>query len=267
MRNPYKKFAGLGYRDIRAKLKRQQLPDEIIEKTITALQAERQEWGNLQRQKRVHTKAWQELLAAFQHERKIVRSMVRYKTATPAPERDELVESYFAALNTLHEKFVLLRRRGGMPEHSHWTDYVPQRIKDAFAEASASVPPRHKAKYKEPFQRTSPLDLRNLRHGRLLRRTSKEIEAVQLRLQVNPDDERAQHKLKVLQEALKRTRAMGADAHVPDHWRDMVPDMFDDPEALADEPKPPRKPYVRRGGIRPTIVLYKGKPTIVDEYY
>jgi|GEM_PF-4941718 len=267
MKNHYLKFDGMSYRDIRWRLHGQGLPDDLIEKTIATIQADRQERGDVQRRKKVHGKAWQELIAGLQHERRIVRSMVRYKTLTPAPERDEFVNAYYAALNKLHEKLTLLRRRGGMPEYGHWTDYVPQRIKDALTQAAAAIPPRHKAKFKDPFQRTSPIDLRNLRHGRLLRRTLKEREAVLLRLETNPEDAQAKRKVEILDTALKRIRALADNAYVPDHWRDMVPDMFDTPDALTDEPKPPRKPRKVMGGIRPTIVLYAGKPTIVNEYY
>lgn len=267
MRDEFKKFKGLSYRDIRWRLHGQGLPDDLIEKTIAHIQADRQEHADAQRRKKVQDKAWQELFAVLQHERRIVRSMTKYETTTPAPERDEFVEAYFTVLNTLHERLTLLRRRGGMPEYGHWTDYVPQRIKDALVEAAATIPPRHKAKLKEPFQRTSPIALRNLRHGRLLRRTIKEREAVLMRLQANSDDDQAKRKVAVLETAIKRIRAMEDNAYVPDHWRDMVPEMFDTPEVLTDEPKPPKQPRRTMGGVRQTIVLYKGKPTIVDEYY
>jgi len=255
MKNPYKKFDGMTYRDIRWRLRGQGLPDEIVEKTVEAVQEERAAKSNAKRQQTVHTKAWQELVSALQHERRIVRSMVRYKTAQPAPERDALISAYFDALNRLYEKLEVQRRRGGMPEHGHWTDYVPQRIKDAFAEEAAGIPPRHKAKFKEPFQRTSPIDLRNLRHARLLRRTTKEREAVLLRLQTNPEDEQAKRKIEVLDMALPRIRSMPENAHVPDHWRDVVPEMFDKPELLHDEPQAPRKPRGPYTGSIPASII------------
>jgi len=229
MRNRFREFDGMTARDIQWRLRGQQMPESLIDKMIEEIQAERKAIGDARRIKTVHAKAWRELFAAFQHERKIVRSMVRYKTSTPAPERDELVQAYFAVLNKLHEKLVALRYRGGMPEHSHWTDYVPQHIKDRLIEASVSIPPRHKAKFKEPFQRTVPAILHNQRRGRLLRKTEKEREAVLVRLDTNSDDEQAHIKLKRIDTALKRIKAMDTNAHVPDHWRDMVPELFDTP--------------------------------------
>ena len=227
MRNRYREFDGMSARDIQWRLRGQQMPEPLIDKMIAEIQAQRKAAGDASRLKTVHTKAWRELFAVFQHERKIVRSMVRYKTSTPAPERDEVVAAYFAVLNKLHERLVALRYRGGMPEHSHWTDYVPQNIKDAIADASLGIPPRHKAKYKEPFQRTAPAIMHNLRRGRLLRKTEKEREAVLVRLDTNPDDEQAHIKLKRIDTALKRIKALEDNAHVPDHWRDMVPELFD----------------------------------------
>ena len=257
-----RKFDGLSYRDMRWRLHRQGLPDEMIEQTVASVQAYRKARADSKRQKLVHGKAWKELIAALQHERRIVRSMVRYKTAEPAPERDDFINSYFAALNRLYEKLEQKRKDGksAMPEHSHWTDYVPEHIKAAFAEAAAGIPPRHKAKIKEPFKRTSPLDLRNLRHARLLRRTTNERATVMLRLQADPDDDRAQRKVQVLATALKRLARMDADAHVPDHWRDLVPEMVGSPDVLTDEPKQPRaKRTLDTGSLSASIILLKNR--------
>ncbi len=254
-----RKFDGIGYRDLRERLGRQGLPPALIEKTVASVQEYRKARANTNRQKLAHGKAWKELIAALQHERRIVRSMVRYKTTTPAPERDDFINSYFAALDRLYAKLTLKQRQGGMPEHSHWTDYVPERIKDAFADAAAGIPPRHKAKVKEPFQRTSPLDLHNLRHARLLRRTTNERATVALRLQVNPDDAQAQRKIEVLDTALTRLKEMADDAHVPDHWRDLVPEMVGNPEVLTDEPKQPKKQRAQESSIPAEMILLMNK--------
>ncbi len=230
MRNQYREFEGMSTRDIQWRLRNRGLPEPLIDKMIEGISTERKEKGNASRAKRVHTKAWRELFAVLQHERKIVRSMVRYKTATPAPERDDLVDAYFAVLNKLHDKLVALRYRGGMPEHSHWVDYVPQRIQDALIDAAAIIPPRHKAKLKEPFQRTSPTIMHNLRHARLLRKTEKERSTLLIRLETNSDNDQVHIKLKRIDTAIKRIKAMEDNAHVPDHWASMVPDLFDTPQ-------------------------------------
>jgi len=254
-----RKFDGLSYRDLRGRLSRQGLPPSLVEKTVVSVQEYRKARADANRQKLAHGKAWKELIAALQHERRIVRSMVRYKTTEPAPERDDFITSYFAALDRLYAKLTLAQRKGGMPEHSHWTDYVPERIKDAFADAAASIPPRHKAKVKEPFKRTSPLDLHDLRHARLLRRTTNERATVMLRLQVNPDDAQAQRKIEVLATALERLKEMAGDAHVPDHWRDLVPEMIGSPEVLTDEPKQPKKQRAPQGNIPAEMLLLMNK--------
>ena len=253
------KFDGRSYREIRGRLQRQGLPEEMIEKTVASVLEYRKARTDTKRKQRVHGKAWQELMAALQHERRIVRSMVRYKTKTPAPERDDFINAYYAALDRVYATLSLKRRRGGMPEHSHWTDYVPERIKDAFAEAAAGIPPRHKAKVKEPFQRTSPIDLRNLRYGRLLRRTMKERETVLLRLQVNPDDTQAKRKAGVLDTAIARIKELDDNAHVPDHWRDLVPEMLGSPEVLDDEPETPSGQRQRSGNLPAEMILYMNR--------
>jgi hypothetical protein len=269
MKDPYAKFDGISYRDIQWKLRSEQMPEDLVDKTLEAIRASRQERSDAKRRRRVSDLAWGEVIFALQHERKIVRSMVHYKTRTPAPERDELVAAYHAALAKLYSQLTLLRRRGGMPEHTHWTDFVPQHIKDAFIQESAAIPPRAKAKFKEPFQRTLPIDLRNRRHARLLRRTNAEMATAKLRLESDPDNARAARKVEVLDKALKRIRLMDSTAHVPDHWCDIVPELLVGNADLArDEPKPPRKPAPDRnklGGIRQTFGIKNGKPVLINE--
>lgn len=233
MSNPYRKYDGFSYREIGWRLRRQQIPEPIIQQTIANIKEWRAVRTKERRQERERAKAWGEVISALQHERRIVRSMVRYKTASPAPERDEFVQDYFTLLNTLYERLLegknLTRDDSGKriwPKHSHWTDFVPDKIKRAFKESAGLIPPRQKAKFKEPFQRADPKDLRDLRHGRLLRHIRKELLAVKQSLVINPDNERAQRKLHALETASIRAKDLEDNAHVPNHWADLVPELL-----------------------------------------
>ena len=57
----------------------------------------------------------------------------------------------------------------------HWTDWVPQKIKDALAEAFFELPHRPKAKRKVPFERKMLPDQHEKAKQRLLKATHKEI--------------------------------------------------------------------------------------------
>lgn len=227
MADPFRKYRHYSYRELYWKLKRDGLPHDMIEKTLTAVREHRRALTTAKQKERERAKQWGEVISSLQHERRIVRSMVRYKTSEPAPERDEFVREYDALLTKLYDRLHAKRHlKNALPEHSHWTDFVPAHIKEAFRVAADSIPPRQRAKVKEPFRRTDPTKLRDLRQGRLLRYIEKSLETVIAKLEVAPDDEATARREFVLREARKRVRAMPIDAHIPNHWRDVVPEML-----------------------------------------
>lgn len=214
-------FKGLSYRVIAWKLRDKGMPETLVMQTIEQLKRDRAERTKERAARRVHRTAWDEVIEPLQHERRIVRTMVRYKTAEPAPERDEFVTNYNAVLIKTYERLVNLRNRGGMPEHNHWTDYVPDNIKEAFIQAAADIPPRNRAKMKTPFERTIPMDLHDRRKGRLLRRTRTE--------RLTAESEGNIEKMYKLDEALDRIHALPPNAYVPNTWHGLFDaDEMDD---------------------------------------
>lgn len=242
MSNPYRKYDGLSYRDITWRLRYQHLPEVMIDQTIASIKEWRAARALDKRRKRERETAWGEVISLLQHERRIVRAMLRYNTKDPAPERDEFVQAYFDALTRVYEDLVSRRnlgegepRRKGMPAHSHWTDYVPEKVKQAFRAAAGDIPHRQKAKFKEPFLRVSTFDLHDLRKGRLLRKTRKDLQAVEQRLKISPDDEQAKRKQHALQTAVQRITAMEPNAHVPNHWAEVIPELLVKNQTDEDE--------------------------------
>lgn len=211
-----RKFEGKSYRTIEWTLREQQMPEDLIQQTLTKLREERAEAKKAKLRKHAHSKAWGELIEAVQHERQIVRSMARYKPVEPAPEREEFVASYLAALDRVYGKIVTLKREGNMPEHSHWTDYVPEKVKHAFAVAADGIPARNKAKMKQPFSRTLPFALFDRRKGRLLRKTYAELKTA--------TDHGDETKVAKIREALARIHEMPDGADVPNTWHGMLKD-------------------------------------------
>lgn len=209
-----RKFKSLSYREIYWRLRKQEMPEASIEETITALRADRELMRQQKLAKRAADTAWGEVLEALQHERRIVRTMVRYKTATPAPERDEFVRSYNDVLVKTYAKLCLLRKRGGMPEHTHWTDYVPANIKQAFIDAAAEIPSRTRAKIKQPFERTDPYDLHDRRKGRLLRRTRNELKTA--------EDVGDEAKAEQIRTAIEVIKELPPSAHLPNTWHGVL---------------------------------------------
>lgn len=215
MRDPFAKFRSMTYRSIQWQLRREEMPEDLIDKTIAAIKEQRSSLTNAKRKRTAHKRAWDELIAPLQHERRIVRSMVNYKTRTPSPEREQFAQDYYAVLSKAYDKLAALRAaQDKLPEHDHWTDYVPDRIKDAFIEEAALIPPRAHAKMKIPFERTVPALLHNKRKTRMMRHIYAEIETAS----AAGDTDKA----KKLRLALDKLKALPDNAHIPGHWSGLL---------------------------------------------
>jgi hypothetical protein len=215
MRDPYNRFRNKSYREIMWLLRQEEMPEVMIDKTIDAIKAQRHALSVAKRKRAAHKQAWDDLIAALQHERRIVRSMVRYKTATQAPERDSFVQDYYDLLNKAYAKLAAMRStRDALPEHSHWTDYIPDRIKDAFIVEASAIPVRAKAKFKEPFTRTVPALLHNRKKARMLKHINTELDSA-----TASDDTDKASRLRAARDTL---RALPDNAHVPNHWTELL---------------------------------------------
>jgi hypothetical protein len=99
----------------------------------------------------------------------------------------------------------------------HWTDWVPNKIKERIATAFFELPHRPKAKRKVPFQRVMLPDQHEKAKERLLKATQKEIDTLERRQMVAPDEDR-QAKLDRMRKALKIIEAMTDNEHIPATW-------------------------------------------------
>lgn len=238
MSDPFKKFDGLSYREISHRLRTRQLPEPLIEQTVNAVRAYRAERTRAKRQAQANARMWAEVLEPLRHERGIVRSMARYKTTPPNPEREQFVTAYAVVLATLHERLTLKMRAGELPEHSHWVDFIPEKIKARVQLAADAVPHRARVRTREPFQRTAPSIIAHRRKHRLLAQARGKLVALERERQAllgegePPSLEQETRAASIdkqtqrLRVAIKRTNALGSNDHVPNHWSDMVPDMF-----------------------------------------
>jgi hypothetical protein len=126
-------------------------------------------------------------------------------------------------LNKLHDRLYLLRREKDKtpmqlhPDRTHWSDYVPQHIKDEVHLLFDAIPHKAKAKVKHPFSRTVPVILHNKQRDRLLRRTRKALDMAQSEYQIAPTDENA-HKLSRIREAMRIIKDMNMTEPVPATW-------------------------------------------------
>ena len=163
---------------------------------------------------------WTEFLAPLIHERKTVRSIMRYKGSA---ERADALEGYLLVLDRVQEKLYLLRREKNQtplqihPERTHWSDYVPQRIRDEVCDAFNAIPHKPKAKTKVPFLRTVPVILHNKQRARLERRTIKALGVAESNHTIDPSEDN-EKELTRIKDALKIIRAMQPNEPVPATW-------------------------------------------------
>jgi len=217
-------YDGKAYRDIEHQLRKERLPESIVVDTIAEIRAFRKERTASKARARESAKQWGEIVSALQHERKIVRSMVRYKTQDPAPEREEFVTAYMAVLDNLYKRLSTKRKQAAdLPEKGkdHWSDYIPVHIKTAIVAAAANIPRRDRERVKTPFERKLPLDLSALRRGRLYRKTRTLLDDAVRTLIPNPSDEKLQERVRNLRQALDKINALEPNAHVPDTWTEL----------------------------------------------
>lgn len=110
---------------------------------------------------------WRILLRDLQYELANTRVGARYKSAHPTPERDAAFAAYIKVMERLHALMkdnysqsgvtpsVLAKEKGVPNNGEHWTDWVPEHIKDPVNALFYGIPFTPKSKRKLPFQRTA----------------------------------------------------------------------------------------------------------------
>lgn len=188
-----------------------------IKTVVDEQKAARRKYAAHKRQMDLH---WGELLAPLVHERKVVKSILRYKAS---PERTEALEAYLLVLTTLLDKLNWMRIEKDQtpaslhPDRTHWTDYVPQRIKNEVCVMFDAIPHKAKAKVKLPFQRTVPMVLHAKQKARLEKRTIKELGVAEQDYLLDPSEKNAQV-VERIKGALKKIRVLSPTEAVPVTW-------------------------------------------------
>ena len=102
-------------------------------------------------------------------------------------------------------------------EGKHWTDWIPQKIKDRVITLFQEIERKPKAKIKIPFERLIPATLHAKQLTRLKTRTLKELAIAEqtLTLDPHPDNE---SKVSQIKYALDLMDVLDGDEPVPATW-------------------------------------------------
>ena len=177
---------------------------------------------------------WTKVLAPLRYELNNAKVGRNYN-GDKCPHRIEAFDAYIAVLEKL---IAMLKRPASLLEKTpiqiataknlpnngeHWTDWIPERIKQPIHDAFMEIPHKPKAKRKIPFLRTVTPDLHAKAKARLLSKTTKEMQTLETRILMQPTEER-QDQLKKMKQALKIIEDMDDGVFIPASWRGIALD-------------------------------------------
>lgn len=136
-----------------------------IYKTVRSQQAQRA--NQRRRTAQVH-KWWADIMVEAQREKRSVRASLDHNMSDEA--RHEAFKAYYETIKTVLVTIKDFKSLGMTPNKvqawridknkkpypndlTHWSDMVPEKVKDAITEAFNALPYKPKAKRKVPFQR------------------------------------------------------------------------------------------------------------------
>lgn len=210
------------------RLKRKLHPSEInhIKDTV----AQMKEAKRVEKITRANRKTeWAKVLVPLRYELNNAKVGRNYNGDT-CPHRIEAFDAYIAVMEKLnamlaHPAKVLektpiqIATAKNLPNNGeHWTDWIPERIKQPIHDAFMEIPHKAKAKRKVPFLRTVTPDLHTKAKERLLKKTQKEIETLETRVRINPTEENTKQ-LRDMRTALKLIPHFKENEFVPASWR------------------------------------------------
>ena len=188
----------------------------------------------LKRKRQLHTaqmrSQWGIIMIPLMREKKTVRSLLLYKNSKSHDERKTALEGYMLVIERVEGKLREIMRtspeQGQNPltpmrhdnTKKHWTDYVPQRIKDEVCLMFDAIPHYPKMKVKHPFPRTMPEEQHAKLKARLIQRTEKDLRRAKQDVLLNPDDDDSKELVKRITKALDYIDNLGTNEPVPATW-------------------------------------------------
>ena len=177
---------------------------------------------------------WTKVLAPLRYELNSAKVGRNYN-GDKCPQRIEAFDAYIAVMEKLNAMLahrakllektpIQIATAKNLPNNGeHWTDWIPERIKQPIHEAFMEIPHKAKAKRKIPFLRTVTPKLHAKSKARLLSKTMKEIQTLETRIQIQPTDERIEQ-MRKMKAALKIIENIEDNEFIPASWRGVALD-------------------------------------------
>ena len=183
---------------------------------------------------------WREKILPLQAEKKRVVASLAYTThnRNNADPRQMALKAY---LKVLDELLLRMKREAkvlpdgydkrttmtpseyvkakNIPNNGdHWSDFVPQHIKDRVCQMFDEIPHTPKARRKIPFERVVGIELHTLLKERLVRRTEKELVKCKQDALLNPNNEKLPERVQRIEQALAKIDKLEPNEPVPATW-------------------------------------------------
>jgi hypothetical protein len=175
------------------------------------------------------TRLWREFMQPLEAERDNVQGMLRYKGSENDEARRDALEAYLTVLNSLKARMqnhckqdrktpTMIASDKDLPnDGTHWTDWIPQKIKDRVIVLFQEIERKPKAKIKIPFERLVPTDLHAKQVTRLRNRTLKDLAIAEQTLALDPHPEN-ESKVRQIRYALDLMDVLDDNEPVPATW-------------------------------------------------
>ena len=228
MDTPYKHYIKLTPNQLHARLVARKTPPyqaESIKKIVAEQQALLKSENARTKQL---TRLWREFMSPLEAERDNVQGMLRYK-GSENDERREALEAYLTVLNSLKARMVnhckqdrktptMIASDKNLPnDGTHWTDWIPAKIKGRVLDLFEQIERKPKAKIKIPFERLVPASLHAKQLTRLRNRTLKDLAMAQQTLDLDPHEDN-ESKVRQIKYALDLMDVLDEDEPVPATW-------------------------------------------------
>ena len=181
---------------------------------------------------------WNEHILPLQAEKKRIVASLAYPThnRNNSDPRRMALKAYLTVIDTLLGKMrreatcvpfedrptmtpIEYAKAKNVPNNGeHWSDFVPQHIKDRVCQLFDAVPHTPKARRKIPFERIVGAELHTLLKDRLIRRTEKELIKCKQDVLLNPSDEKLPERIQKIETALAAIEKLDPNEPVPTTW-------------------------------------------------
>jgi len=212
----YPSYMAMSESKLNRHLAKRKFPDALRHKIVELVTHQRKHRANERRKRGQLTPLWEHLMQPLMFEIRLVRSALSYTSRNGERNavRVEALNAYLIVMTTLYNRFKDLRKANDkspvrmakekdppLPNGGeHWTDWIPDHIRQRTLALFKEIPKLAHAKTKRPFERRMPPSVHDEIKQRVVKRLENDLAVLETDLKLmemhpnpNPDDNEAPH--------------------------------------------------------------------------